>query len=656
MRIMLTGHRSFAAQGLREQLMAAGHEVVTFNRGPAGRDGNAVSGSVEELASNPHFDATYDTVINYILLKDDNVERNVAYVATLLDFCQRKSVKHLIHISSISSFKASERVIHEGAKLETVPEKKGSYGSLKSATDLYLIAKTPAAMKLTMARPAFILGPGVISPIVGTAARLPWNRMLVVGNGKSRMPLIGRDQVNAAIVKAVANPPEGAQENLMLVAPNSPTRVEYLQACCEELGCGNGVSSFPKFMWWGLAVFGQAVATLIGKADMQVYAKLTARLPAQRYDSSKTEQRLGMKLDFDWRRALRAAMDGQEPNFVPPYQVGPLPKTRAKLISYLGFGRIVKQKHLPALKDLGFAGKIDAFDIVAGKDATGQEIRSIRTERPGDSDLIVVASPGTAHIQAIAQIGTAGGPVLVEKPLCYSREELAKWQEFAAGRKAPVYVCHNYRFKQNVRQMVEVLAKFNPGGLRHVHVHFESPPVSNSSSAWMRNERVSRTLLLDFSLHFMDLATMFGRTPWKVDSVRHELNVQGQTALIDGILRSDGQAVSFLLRQGFGPRRARILYNFQNYSVSLGFFPDTFAVYMSNDNPWQYKAEKKASMKATLQKIKDKLTNRESDDSHPIALAAALGEASDYAACIRVEALAPFYDAMFDLSKQVYGI
>jgi predicted dehydrogenase len=294
--------------------------------------------------------------------------------------------------------------------------------------------------------------------------------------------------------------------------------------------------------------------------------------------------------------------------------------------------------------------------MVAGTDPNGQTIKSIKTEKVGDSDLIVVASPGTAHIQAIEQIGAAKGPVLIEKPLCYSDEELAKWLAFGKSRQDPIYVCHNYRFKKNVRAAIDTLAKWNPGELHHVNIHFESPPVSASSSPWMRNERVSRTLLLDFSLHFLDLACMFGRGAWKTDNVRYTLNSAGQTAVIDGHIKCDTYGVSFLLRQGFGPRRARVLMNFQNYSVSLGFFPDTYVTYMSNDNPWLHKYEKKQSMKATVRKIIDKLTNKESDDSHPIALGAALGALPTYEKCIRMETLAPFYTGMFELSRHVYGM
>src|SRR5262249_30683009 len=125
-------------------------------------------------------------------------------------------------ISSISSYKASVKVVHEEAEIETEPQRKGPYGALKTATDLRLIDTVPKELKLSLVRPGFVLGAGLLSPIVGTAARLPWNRVLVIGNAQTVIPLIARDSVNEAIVQLVGNPPAEHIERIILVSPNSP--------------------------------------------------------------------------------------------------------------------------------------------------------------------------------------------------------------------------------------------------------------------------------------------------------------------------------------------------------------------------------------------------------------------------------------------------
>jgi len=142
-----------------------------------------------------------------------------------------------------------------------------------------------------------------------------------------------------------------------------------------------------------------------------------------------------------------------------------------------------------------------------------------------------------------------------------------------------------------------------------------------------------------------------------LDGIRFELNRAGETSLIEGRLVADNYSVSFMLRQSFSPRRARLLYNFQNYSTSLGFFPDTFVPHMSNDNSWLHKQEAKQSRRETIRKVLDKAFNRDSDLSHAYAFAAALekpGGNGLFSPCLRVESLKSFYDVLFDVGRMVY--
>jgi nucleoside-diphosphate-sugar epimerase len=667
MRVLICGHRSFAARGLATLLRDAGHDVTCFSRGPVGEstsgERRTVTGPVDQIHANPHLHGKqFDAVVNYIMLKDEPIPPNLAYLDSLLQLIREQRIPHLVHISSISSYKGNVRVVTEDAPLEKEFEKKGSYGSIKAATDDYVIRHVPKETKLSLVRPGFILGEGLLNPIVGTAVRYPpSNELLVIGNAHSHIPMISRTQVNDAVRRIIEKPPTAPVEAFLLAAPNSPTRLEFLKACCKRLGIGVGVKKFPAPLWHVVGVGAEVAARLIGQGKMQPYAKIAARLPTQRFDASRTQQRLGMDLNVDWECELTKSLDAQDRNFDLPYLPHALPKTPATSVTFIGFGRIVKQKHLPALKRLGFDGRINAYDLRGGTDAaSGQAVHAIdATTKLEPADLYVVASPGPAHTAALPPLRETTGPVLVEKPLAYTRDEVQQWADFAAARTAPVLVCHNYRFKENVQRMLALLAKHNPGKLRHVSVHFESPPVGSDSVAWLRNERKARTLLMDYAIHFLDLACMFGRGAWRADGVRYELNGAGETSLIEGRVLADNYSVAFLLRQGFGPRRARLLFNFQNYSTSLGFFPDTFVGYVANDNPWLYKQEKRDSMRATLRKVADKVLNRDADISHAAAFAAATADRppddpSDFANAIRIDRVKPFYDLLFDLGDVVY--
>ena len=666
MRILICGHSSFASQGLPQLLREAGHEVVCFGRGAISRRddpalGIVVSGPVAELHANPHLGlegaGRFDAVVNYILLKDESIDRNVAYTRSLMQFCGDTGVKHLVHISSVSSYSGSARKVDEQATLETDPLKKGSYGSLKVASDIDVLNRCPAETKLTMVRPGFILGAGLVDPIIGTGVRLPWNKLLLIGAAKAQFPVISRAILNETIRRALENPPAEAVESLLLVSDASPTRLEFLQAVAEQLGAGESAVAFPVAMWWTVAAGSEVVARLIGQGKLKPFSKLASKLGTVSFDSTRSQRRIGMKFDTNWRALLRESLDGQYSNFTLPFEPG---KVEAQLnaatppgsVAFLGFGRIVKQKHLPALERIGFTGKPTAYDLQARTDENGQEVRALTDGDPERADLYVIASPGPAHASAIERIKDRAGTVLVEKPLCYTPYELNQWREFTASRQGPVIVCHNYRYKDNVLSMLKLLKHRNPGRLRHVHVDFQSPPASNDSAAWLRNERKARTLLLDYSLHFLDLGCMFCSSPWRLEHIRHELNAIGQTSLIEGAAQAD-YSVSFLLRQGFAPRRARLMFSFQNYSVSLAFFPETMIAHMANDNAWLYKQEAKALGKATRRKVLDKLTGRDSDLSHARVFAAALGDAPPMAPT--VGSTANFYELLFGVADAVYG-
>ncbi|MGB7157532.1 MAG: NAD-dependent epimerase/dehydratase family protein [Tepidisphaeraceae bacterium] len=655
MRILLCGHHSFASQGLVPLLRNAGHEVVCFNRGPiSGNEAGVVTGPVDQIHENSRLRRQFDTIINYILLKDEAILSNVTFARSLLTLCRSSGARHLIHISSVSSYKASVKLVHELAEVEDVPERKGSYGSLKTATDQVIEREVPPGVKLTLVRPGFVLGPGLSSPIIGTAARLPWNRLLIIGNARSHIPVIARSLLNEAVAKLASTPPTSDDvEVALLVSPNSPTRKQFIETCCRRLGAGEGVTTLPVPIWYAAAVGAEVAARVLGQGKLQPFNKLVARLPEQRFDPSKTQQRLGLDLTTAWEDALVESLDGQGANFAMPAEPPLPPQIGGRSVTFLGFGRIVKQRHLPALKKYGSPAEVRAYDLKAS--TVGEvPVRAIGESRIEPSDLFVVATPGPAHIRAIDSLDAADGAVLIEKPLCYTREELARWTTFAAARRQPVFVCHNYRMKLNVIRMIRHLRQYNPGRLRHASVHFRSPPVSFDGAAWLRKERAARTLLMDYALHFVDLACMFGDA-WRVDHVRHELNSLGQTELIEGHVTAD-YSVNFLLRQGFGPRRARVVYEFQNYSVALGFFPDTFVPYMADDNPWLYKREARASRRATFQKVADKMLSRDSDPSHGIMLAGAITQGgARYVEQLRVDRLRPFYDMLFEVGDRVYG-
>jgi len=651
-RILLCGHRSFAAKGLLDSLIREGYQVDCFSRGPIGRDGCVVSGPINEINKNPYLQNTYDSVINYILLHQGSVEHNIEYIRGLLQFCEQHAVKHLIHISSCSAYKNNAKFVDENVPIETDPKKKGPYAAVKAAQEAYITEHAPKGLRVSHLRPGLILANGMGGYIGGIGIMLPWNSIIGLGNAKSQLPLVTRDSVNKTVVFLLNNPPKEDLEALLLAASPSPTRRQYLQDCCETLGVGTKVRFFPVFLWLSAGFAAEIMSRLIGKGHFGIFGKIRSVCRYQEFDARKTEERVGISFSTNWKEEMERTFDYQVKNFDIPSNVE-LKKTAADKITFIGYGRIVKQRHLPELRKLKFHGRIEAYDLWEGKDDSGQLVKDIRQAKLDSSDLFIVATPGPVHKDAIESLKDVQGPILVEKPLAYNIEELNKWIEFSRNRRAPIYVCHDRRYKANVLSMMRFLRKYNPGRLLNVHVVFQSSPINKESVAWVRAERKARTLLMDYGLHQIDLACMFGKGSPRLKDCRYELNGQGETCLIEGEAAFDNYSIHFLLRQGINQKRNKLVYTFQNYSATLGFAPDIFIPHMADENFGISLLEAWASFKSTCSKVFDKLSGRESETSHTYAYQIAINGRQDEP--LYIENLRPIYELLFQISERVYG-
>ena len=299
--VLLCGHRSFAAQGLAERLERSGHRLTLFSRGPVGREGNQVAGPVTEMHANPHLDAAYDTAINFIVLKNESVSRNLEYVQSLLRLCREKAITHLVHLSSMSVYRDSLDTITEDAPIKTDPSASGPYAALKIAADLHLLAHTPAHLKLTLIRPAYVLSPGMADPIGSVGLRLPWRQVLIMGIPARQRPIISRGLLIESIGRVVSQPPLGPREVLLLVDRDSPTCGEYIQGCCERLGLARRAQSVPKLIWVPLFVVREIVKGMRGKWIERSVRSICYYSSMQTYDPTATEERLGLSLRTDWK-------------------------------------------------------------------------------------------------------------------------------------------------------------------------------------------------------------------------------------------------------------------------------------------------------------------------------------------------------------------
>jgi nucleoside-diphosphate-sugar epimerase len=653
MRILIIGATSFVAKGVVGRLSEAGHDVFCHQRGPIGFKDGVVFGRLDLLDEAAALVGPVDVVVNYAILKNADIEANEVAIDGIIRFCKASSVKRLLHFSSISVYGTNIVEADETSQLPADPLSKGAYASLKVAADRRLLEQTIyPELTLAFIRPGFVLGPGLLNPFPGMGFRLPINRLLVFGGGTASVPLVSRSYVHEMVLRITELPDLQDKEVFHCFDPNAPDRRTFLQTCNEVLGLSSGVWRLPAWFWLTAGFCFDILLRLIGRSPLFVRSLKNAS-SKQTFSAAHTEQRFGMCEKVDMASIIRESFTLQSAN----YQLAQLPSVGniaepAGGVSVIGAGRIVETAHIEAYKRLGWdASEVSYYDL-ASRDASFGQVRSLQDVSLSGDGLWVVATPATVHIHAVDTLKSCNGRCLLEKPLALNRNEWSKWKT-VEERGMAVGVCHNYRFKDNVRQMREFIEAHPTGELLSVNLLFQSPPVRSDASPWIREERVSKSLLMDYSIHFLDLACLFQAGSWRVDALDWLLDQNGDTEVIRGRCSNERYPLTFHLQQGFCTRACRIEYVFRNYTAVLSFFPDTFYVRMSPDGAGIATIAAINAWKGTLRKIFEKLSKRTADGSHAYCYADLL--ANGGSAEIAMSQLENYYELLFELSERVYG-
>ena len=656
MKILVLASSSFAAMNLPAALRAAGHSVWTFNRGRID-DGEScdLHGRYDQLATiaGNAMGGSCDVIVNYAIVKNGTIEQNIELADQIMNAACALGVTRFIHISSISVLPSITGPLNED--VGAVDAKwKGIYSRVKAAVEKHIIEKWRHA-DLDVVRPGFILASGVVDSMVGTGKLLPTGHVLGLGNRRTVIMLIHRDTVDLALDKIASMPPAGSpiRKNYMLVAPNAPTRQEYLDFHCHELGRGWRTVHFPAWLWrWGLAA-ASIPLSILKRRQFRLASLFQHNLNVRTYDCTRTATELGLEMSFDWKQVLRELVHLAPSPPWPPSDEAP-PRSMPSVLGYFGMGRIVNQKHLPGLARSGFSGKL-CWSDPALQDPPAYS--GLRIEpKSGLSDQVshvVVTAPCSARPTIFASLSEDCRQLLLEKPFATNGEMYEQMRDYVKGREA--YVLHNYRFKPNLMRMREHMRKHPAGALRAVTLHVETPSPANEQSNWMRQEWRNRIVLTDYCMHYLDICWMFCLGEMQVDRCVATRNDRGELETLSAALTFDGAPCDILIRSGGHQRHCIIRHHFQNYSTEIRFFPDVFVAITGGQGLLDDARLASRGLTSTVGKVLEKLGLGVSDRSHDMVLAAftGCGDASPLQE-LSVDSLSTFYQRLTTLADRVY--
>lgn len=190
---LICGASSFVAKGFMELLKSCGYYVDTFGR---------ANGKYLDIDKNSELAAKYDVVINFAVLKDQSLDDNVKYIKALIEMCKAKHVKKLIHFSSIMVYNYHLGRFDEKSQIDTVKDTlMEGYGKIKIAVDEYINSiKEFLPFEVVLVRPGYVLADNRPAPFI---KRLPFGINVILGNKRSKQPIVRREDIHKALVKII---------------------------------------------------------------------------------------------------------------------------------------------------------------------------------------------------------------------------------------------------------------------------------------------------------------------------------------------------------------------------------------------------------------------------------------------------------------------
>lgn len=273
-KILICGATSFVAKGFKELLIQQGFDVDTFGR---------KDGSYLEIDKNPMLADIYEAVVNFAVLKDQSIEDNVSYMKSLVKMCKQKQVKKLIHFSSIMVYSYHLGKLDENSPIDTVANTMmEGYGKIKIACDEFLNSvKQSLPFEVVMVRPGYVLADNRPAPFI---KRLPCGVSVILGNKKSRQPIVKRDDIHLALLKIIET-----DKNLPvyhLFQNNDITKYNFAKQTV-----GGLILVLPKLIFEGLP----RLMMKMGLMKKALYSRFDGMYNYNVASSTMTESKLNIK-------------------------------------------------------------------------------------------------------------------------------------------------------------------------------------------------------------------------------------------------------------------------------------------------------------------------------------------------------------------------
>jgi predicted dehydrogenase len=122
-------------------------------------------------------------------------------------------------------------------------------------------------------------------------------------------------------------------------------------------------------------------------------------------------------------------------------------------------------------------------------------------------DALVIATPNDTHAGFLERVLAARPalPILIEKPICTTPEDVSRLRGLTAGRAAPLWVGMEYRYMPPVAAMIDAIRAGSVGTPRMIAMREHRHPFLQKVDDWNRFARRTGGTLVEKCCHFFDL-------------------------------------------------------------------------------------------------------------------------------------------------------
>ncbi|MEM1365264.1 MAG: Gfo/Idh/MocA family oxidoreductase [Pseudomonadota bacterium] len=170
---------------------------------------------------------------------------------------------------------------------------------------------------------------------------------------------------------------------------------------------------------------------------------------------------------------------------------------------------------IAALSDPNAAVRGDAFMTAGNRPAQFTDHRELLAS--GTCDAVVIASPNHTHVDVMRDVLATDLPVLVEKPICTTRDDCTEILQLAAKRESAVWVAMEYRYMPPVQRLLKELAAGTAGELKMMAIREHRFPFLKKVDDWNRFNVNTGGTMVEKCCHFFDLYRLLsGSEPTRV--------------------------------------------------------------------------------------------------------------------------------------------